>query len=139
MGSAIRGHWCDLPERYGRWKTVHRRFSRWCDAGVSERVFDALTADRDNQYLIIDSIVRVHQQAATVKGGSRPGAGAFPRRTDDQDPLADALGRQLRFFITAEQAMAPPLRQPCYKVNRLGPFPSIKRMTAMGYVRRLLR
>ncbi len=23
-------HWCDLPERYGRWKTVHRRFSRWC-------------------------------------------------------------------------------------------------------------
>ena len=21
-------HWCDLPERYGRWKTVHRRFIR---------------------------------------------------------------------------------------------------------------
>ena len=33
-------HWCDLPERYGRWKTVHRRFSRWCHAGVWERVFD---------------------------------------------------------------------------------------------------
>jgi len=38
-------HWCDLPERYGHWKTVHRRFSRWCDAGVWERVFDALTTD----------------------------------------------------------------------------------------------
>ncbi|NNU69354.1 transposase [Rhizobium sp. WYCCWR 11152] len=21
-------HWQDLPERYGKWKTVHRRFSR---------------------------------------------------------------------------------------------------------------
>jgi len=63
-------HWCDLPERYGKWKSVHRRFSRWCHAGVWERVFDALTADRDNQYLMIDStIVRAHQQAATGKGG----------------------------------------------------------------------
>jgi putative transposase len=65
-------HWCDLPERYGRWKTVHRRFSRWCDSGVWERVFDALTTDRDNQYLMIDStIVRAHQQAATGKGGPK--------------------------------------------------------------------
>lgn len=63
-------HWCDLPERYGKWKTVHRRFSRWCHAGVWERVFATLTADRDNQYLMLDStIVRAHQQAATGKGG----------------------------------------------------------------------
>jgi putative transposase len=27
-------HWSDLPERFGRWKTVHRRFSRWYHAGV---------------------------------------------------------------------------------------------------------
>lgn len=48
-------HWRDLPERYGKWKTVHKRFSRWCHAGVWERVFDAITAYRDNQYLMIDS------------------------------------------------------------------------------------
>jgi len=36
------------------------------------RVFAALTTDRDNQYLMIDStIVRAHQQAATGKGGRR--------------------------------------------------------------------
>lgn len=65
-------HWCDLPERYGRWKSVHRRFSRWCHGGVWERVFAALTADRDNQYLMINStIVRAHQQAATGKGGPK--------------------------------------------------------------------
>ena len=65
-------HWCDLPARYGKWKTVHQRFSRWCHACVWDRVFAALTADRDNQYLMIDStIVRAHQQAANGKGGPK--------------------------------------------------------------------
>jgi transposase len=65
-------HWCDLPERYGRWKTAHKRFSRWSKTGVWERVFADLTKDRDNQYLMIDStLVRAHQQAATGKGGPR--------------------------------------------------------------------
>ena len=65
-------HWCDLPECYGKWKTVHRRFSRWCHACVWERVFETLAVGRDNQYLMIDStIVRAHQQAATGKGGPR--------------------------------------------------------------------
>ena len=65
-------HWCDLPERYGQWKTVHKRFSRWAHAGVWERVFAALTQDRDNRYLMLDStIVCAHQQAATGKGGPR--------------------------------------------------------------------
>jgi transposase len=63
-------HWCDLPERYGRWKTAHKRFSRWAKAGVWDRVFADLIKDRDNQYLMIDStLVRAHQQAATGKGG----------------------------------------------------------------------
>jgi transposase len=65
-------HWCDLPERYGRWKTLHKRFSRWAKTGVWDRVFGDLIKDRDNQYLMIDStLVRAHQQAATGKGGPR--------------------------------------------------------------------
>lgn len=65
-------HWCDLPERYGRWKTAHKRFSRWSKTGVWDRVFADLIKDRDNQYLMIDStLVRAHQQAATGKGGPR--------------------------------------------------------------------
>ena len=65
-------HWRDLPERYGKWRTVHRRFSRWCHGGVWERVFEALTADRDNQHLMLESIiVRAHQQAASGKGGPK--------------------------------------------------------------------
>ena len=63
-------HWHDLPERYGRWKTVHTRFSRWARSGVWERVFGALIKDRRNEYLMLDTtLVRAHQQAATGKGG----------------------------------------------------------------------
>jgi transposase len=62
--------WPDLPERYGKWKSVHTRFSRWAKKGVWEHVFKLLTADRKNDYLMLDStLVRAHQQAATGKGG----------------------------------------------------------------------
>jgi putative transposase len=64
--------WHDLPERYGKYKSVHKRFVRWAHSGVWERVFEELVRDRKNQYLMIDStIVRAHQQAATgrKKGG----------------------------------------------------------------------
>jgi len=62
--------WTDLPERYGKDKTVHKRFTRWAKAGVWERVFKLLVADRKNEYLMLDTtLVRAHQQAATGKGG----------------------------------------------------------------------
>ncbi len=65
-------HWHDLPERYGKWKSVHKRFTRWAKAGVWEEVFDSLSADQDNEYLMLDStLVRAHQQAATGKGGAK--------------------------------------------------------------------
>jgi transposase len=64
--------WSDLPERYGNWKTVHKRFTRWAKSGVWERVFENLTGDPDNQYLMLDTtLVRAHQQAATGKGGTK--------------------------------------------------------------------
>ena len=65
-------HWHDLPERYGKYKSVHKRFTRWANRGVWERIFSALTSDPDNQYLMLEStVVRAHQQAASGKGGPK--------------------------------------------------------------------
>lgn len=67
-------HWHDLPERYGKWKTAHQRFTRWAKNGVWERVFEHLIDDPDNDYISLDSsLVRAHQQAATGKGAGQKG------------------------------------------------------------------
>ena len=57
--------WRDLPERFGHWKAVHTRFSRWAEQGIWEFVFEVLTSDADNEYAMIDStIVKAHQHSA---------------------------------------------------------------------------
>src|SRR5437867_8005890 len=37
--------WKDLPERYGKYQTVHRRFQNWVRSGVMERVLLAIAQD----------------------------------------------------------------------------------------------
>jgi transposase len=62
--------WRDLPEVFGEWNSVFRRFSRWSQKRVWQRIFDAMSDDPDFEYLIIDStIVRAHQHASGAKGG----------------------------------------------------------------------
>ena len=65
--------WRDLPEEFGRWNSVFRRFRRWARKGVWKRLFTELGEDPDLEYLIIDStIVRAHQHAAGAqKGGAK--------------------------------------------------------------------
>ena len=74
--------WRDLPERFGDWKNVHRRFSRWAKSRVWRRIFQHLAADADNEYAMIDgTIVRAHQHSAGAKK-SRRGPQAVPCHRD---------------------------------------------------------
>jgi transposase len=41
--------WRDLPERYGPWQTVYKRFVKWSKAGVFEKIFKDLADDADMQ------------------------------------------------------------------------------------------
>lgn len=57
--------WRDLPERFGDFRVVHTRHSRWAESGVWERVFKVLAEDADNEVAMIDAtIVRAHQHSA---------------------------------------------------------------------------
>ncbi len=47
-------YWHDLAERYGKYKSVHKRFSRWSASGVWDKVFRDLVADRKNLYPLPD-------------------------------------------------------------------------------------
>jgi transposase len=60
--------WRDLPERFGDFRVIHLRHSRWSKKGVWERMFKFLSEDSDNEYVMIDStIVRAHQHSAGAK------------------------------------------------------------------------
>ena len=62
--------WRDLPERFGNWNSAARRFRRWADKGVLERLFESLSGEPDFEYALIDgTIVRVHQHGTGAKGG----------------------------------------------------------------------
>lgn len=70
--------WRDLPERFGDFRVVHTRFSRWAGRGVWKLIFDHLAQDADNEYAMMDStIVRAHQHSAgALKKGARRPSGA---------------------------------------------------------------
>ncbi len=64
--------WRDLPPDYGDWKNTHRRFCRWRDRGVWEKLFEEVIDDPDFEWLMIDaSYIKVHPHAAGAKGGNQ--------------------------------------------------------------------
>ena len=64
--------WRDLPPDYGDWKNTHRRFCRWRDSGVWEKLFNLFVQDPDFEWLMIDaSYIKVHPHAAGAKGGNQ--------------------------------------------------------------------
>lgn len=72
--------WRALPERFGKWNSVWKRFDRLSKAGVFEDAFALLASLSGTAHLVqmFDStIVRAHVSAAGAKGGKKamPSAG----------------------------------------------------------------
>ena len=64
--------WRDLPPDLGNWKNTQRRFCRWRDRGVWEKLLDLVIDDPDYEWLMIDaSHCKVHPHASGAKGGNQ--------------------------------------------------------------------
>ncbi|HMB92891.1 MAG TPA: IS5 family transposase [Rhodothermales bacterium] len=63
--------WRALPEHFGNWNSVFRRFRRWAEHGVWDRIFTALQVSdsiADLEWVMLDSTsIRAHQHAAGQK------------------------------------------------------------------------
>lgn len=85
------GRWRDLPERFGPYQTAKRRYYRWVEQGVIDRIFEAVSDDPDIEWLAIDTtVIRAQAQASGArikKGALKPrlsgarGAGSAQKST----------------------------------------------------------
>jgi transposase len=92
--------WRDLPDRFGKWNSVWRRFDRWARKGVWERVFRELQ-DPDLEWLLLDStVVRAHQHAAGAKKGA-------PRAVQKEKHWADPEA------VSPRRSTCPPVVWAC--------------------------
>ena len=81
--------WRALPKTYGYWNTIYRRFGRWSDAGVFEKLHEHFHDAGEVSALLVDStIMRAHSSAAGA-----------PKKKTEVKPMR-ALGRCRGGFTT---------------------------------------
>ncbi|MGG0261521.1 IS5 family transposase [Bacillus mycoides] len=93
--------WRDLPNGYGKFNAVHRRYKRWCDKGIWDKLLAELIDEPDYEWLMIDaSHCKVHPHAAGAVGGNQD-MGRNKRGLNTKIHLVvEANGNPIKFMIT---------------------------------------
>lgn len=94
--------WRDLPECFGLWNTIYRRFLLWSRKGVLMRLFKSLAQNSDTEWEFIDgSYVKAHQHS-TGAASEHEQAIALSRggNTSKIHLAVDSYGLPIEFIIT---------------------------------------
>jgi len=94
--------WRDLPECFGLWNTVYRRFLLWSRKGILTRLFKSLTQRSDTEWEFIDgSYVKAHQHSTGAPSKNEQGIGLSRGGNTSKIHLAvDSYGLPIEFIVT---------------------------------------
>ena len=84
--------WRHLPDEYGKWNSVFRRYRRWVTTGLFDAMLETLAemVERDATADMIDStVVRAHHCAVGIKRGLSKERGSGDRAA--ASPLSSTL------------------------------------------------
>ena len=97
--------WRDLPKAFGNWNKVYKRFNAWSATGKWLKVFKALVAQPDMEWVFIDgSYAKAHQHSAGAASGNDEAIGKSRTGNTSKIHLAvDAHGLPIELEITGGQ------------------------------------
>ena len=97
--------WRDIPESFGLWNTIFRRFLLWSRKGILQRLFKKLISEPDFEWIFIDgSIVKAHQHSAGASSKADEAIGKSKGGNTSKIHLAvDSYGLPIEFTITGGQ------------------------------------
>ena len=121
--------WRDLPEYYGPWQTVYKRFSQWQKDDKLRKLFENVRSHPDMQDLCIDgTYIKAHRASAGAKKGA-PGDDYHQHigisrggRSTKIHAVVDGLGYPLVLELTGGQVNDGLMLQKC--LNSLS-FPEV--------------
>jgi len=94
--------WRDVPESFGDWSAIYRRFNLWSKKGVLMRIFRALRYEPDLEWEFIDgSIIKAHQHSTGARTEDDEGIGkSVAGNTTKIHMAVDSYGLPIEFYIT---------------------------------------
>lgn len=97
--------WRDLPDVFGYWNTVYKRFNAWSASGKWMKIFKALVDQPDLEWLFIDgTYIKAHQHSAGAASAQDEALGKSRAGHTTKIHLAvDAFGKPIEFSITGGQ------------------------------------
>ena len=97
--------WRDLPDFFGSWNSIYKRFNDWSEKSKLMTIFKTLINEPDLEWKMIDgSIVKAHQHATGAQKGEERAIGkSVAGNTSKIHMIVDSLGLPIDFEITEGQ------------------------------------
>lgn len=97
--------WRDLPQYFGSWNAIYKRFNEWSDKSKLMSIFKSLIHAPDFEWKMIDgSIVKAHQHATGARKFEEKAIGkSVAGNTSKIHMVVDSHGNPVDFEITEGQ------------------------------------